>query len=420
MELFVNFSEIMHFFKKTWLRFALVVGVFGVVFGLLPLKLVHPTYSGKTTFTVTCGVPNGADSDYHLQYTNILYSRVQSAVALAYGNDLVEKTAQQTGVPKTEISKITAEQKNSSPVVELTVQTTNAAKAAVLSDTAAQILTDQLMADFPNPTLVARITDKAVPLKAQSMKSTMVKTGFLGLILGFILYVCYGLIVVLTDKTIRNSRFVEESLKTPLLAEIPDEGSRACEDSFRKLRASALHQAQHSTTYLIADVDEQNGGDSVAVGFASSLAQTGKKTLLIDTDLRNGKIAKRLNAAPEKTMEDALAGSCSAREAAMPVGSRTNLYFLSGGSAGDRNPADIFAGEAFAGMLQELSKEFDYIVLCAPSESKYPDAENLASLSGAVVLSARYGSTRYLDFGESLRRLSSAGGNVIGFVTTGV
>lgn len=91
MELFVSFSEFMHFFKKTRVKFLLVVLLFGVLCGLLPLKLHQLSYSGHTTIAVSCEVPDNADTDYRLQYTNILYSRVQTVVAMANANSLLEK-----------------------------------------------------------------------------------------------------------------------------------------------------------------------------------------------------------------------------------------------------------------------------------------------------------------------------------------
>ncbi len=418
MELFISFSEITHFFRKTRIKFALVVLAFGLVFGLMPLKFVHPTYSATTTYTVTCGVPENSDSDYRLQYTNILYSRVQSSVALASGNEIAAQTAERAGVPKSDILKITAEQLNSAPVVKLTVNTTDASKAALLADTAAQVLTEDLIKEFPNPQLVATITDKAAPAKAQSTKSAMVKAGLIGLVVGFIVYLCIGIFIVLSDKTIRNSRYAEEAFKTTLLAEVP-ESQKEAEDACRKLRAAALHQSGGAKIFLIADVCENNGADVVAAGLAASLAQAGKKVILAEENFRTPSLTQRLEVKPQKTAADVLSGACTAAEALVSVPSQSGLAFLAGSSNLGGDPADLLAGEASAALVKELAGLADYVVLCAPSDERYPDAENIAALSEAVILSVRYGSTPFERLGESFRRVAAAGGKTIGFVTTG-
>ena len=417
MELFVSFSEIMHFYRKNRVRFALVVLAFGIVGGLLPLKFVRPVYTGSTVFTVTCGVPGGVDSDYHLQYTNILYSRVQSAVALASGDELLQRTAEAAGVDPAEVTKITAEQENSSPVVKLSLSTTNADKAAQLSDTAAELLCRELSEKFPDPVLTTSISDHAAPQHPQSKRSSMLKGGIIGLVIGLIAYVCFGILAVLSDKTIRNSRFAEEALKVRLLAEVPHE-SRDRNHALRTLRAAALNQAGAARSFLIANVCEHNGSDLLAAGFAASLALTGRTVLLVDGDLRSPKLAELLKLQPEKTLNDVLAGSCTLPQAAVPVPGTSGLSLLSGAAVPDLAPADLFAGEAFAKLVSEASGLYDYVVFHAPSEMHYPDAESLARSVSSVILAVKYGSTPFTELRESCSRISAAGGNVIGFVTT--
>lgn len=418
MELFVSYSEIMHYFKRNRARFLIVVLAFGIVGGLLPLKFIHPVYHANTVFTMTCGIPDGVDSDYYLQYTNIVYSRVQSAMAMASEESLKAETAAKVGVDKSEITNIAAEQEGSAPVLKLTLGTTNAGKAARLSDTAAQLLIGDLKKQFPSPALSADISDPAPEVEAKSRKSSMVKAGFLGLVLGFLVYVCYGILAVLSDKTVRNSRSVEETLRIPLLAQIPRDRKER-QGALRSLRSAALHQAGEAKSFLFADVCERNGAAESAAGFASSLAKAGKRVLLVDADLRGQKLAGLLGVQAEHTLNDVLAGSCSLGEAAVPVEAAGGLSLLCGAQSPDVFPADVFAGGAFEKLVGEALGRYDYVVFCAPAEIRYPDAESLAGLVKSVVLSVRYGSTPFRDLRESCGRLAAAGGRVIGFVTTG-
>ncbi|HEX3018492.1 MAG TPA: hypothetical protein VHP31_11660 [Caproicibacter sp.] len=418
MELFVSFSEIMHFFKRNKFKFLLVVLVFGVLCGLAPLKLLTIPYSVNSSITLSCEIPENASTDYRLQYTNILGSRVQTAIAQAASNNLLEKTAQKLGIKDTEISKITGEQMNSAPVIKLTVQTTDAEKAAEISDTAAQILADQMMQEFPSPKLSVVITDKAQPAKAQSKKSAMAKAGLLGLVLGFIAYACFGVICVLSDRSVRNARVAEEALKTKLLAEIPHETrGRNKEDAYRKLRAATLHQYGSVKNFMVSSVNDNDGGEEAAAGLALSLAQAGKKVLVVDADLRAPKLAQLLNVKASKMLNDVLIGSCSLQEAAADVPGKQNLSLLAGAQIDEESPADLFA-KGFEKFVANAEALYDFVVVYAPSEISYPDADSLAVFTQAVILTAKYGSTTYESLKEALRGMQSAGGKVIGFVIT--
>ena len=421
MELYVGFSEILHFFKRTRVKFIFVVLIFGVLAGLLPLKVARPSYSANTTFVVSCEIPENADTDYRLQFTSILNNRVQTVIALAGSTDLVKQTAAAVGVDPSEIGKIAADQLNGAPVVKLTVSTTNAAKAAPSASAAAGILAQELEQQFPSPKLTVTVKDPPIPQNAQSKKSAMAKAGLLGMALGFILYVCYGILAVLSDRTVRNSRFVEQNLNLKLLSEIPhDGGDAAKDDAFRKMRAAALHQAKGAKTFLVTGVGRGDGGEEAAAGFAKALAQTGRKVLAVDADLRDGKLSTLFHVSAEKTLADVLGGSCGEAEAAAAVPSHPGLSLLAAGKPEGADPADIFAGDAFEKLMARAASEYDYVVVSAPAEAAFPDADNIAAHTQAAILTARYGATPFAQLKESLLTVAAAGGNVVGFLTADV
>ena len=419
MELFVSFSEIMHFFKRNLVKFVLVVLAFGIVCGLMPLKLYHIAYSANSTVTFSCEVPEDAGTDYRLQYSSILSTRVQTALATAGSNDLINQTAAKLGLEPSEISKISGDQLLGAPMVKVTVQTTNGDRAPEIADTAAQILADEIVREFPSPKLTAAVTDKAKPMTGSSKRSSVLKGGILGLILGFLVYVVYGLICVLGDRSVRNSRFAEESLKIKLLGEIPHEkrgGAR--EDAFRRARSVALHQLGDARHLVVESVSTGDGGEETAAGLAVSLARAGKKVLLVDGDLRGPKLAKMLGVTPRKTLADVRKGACSAGEAALPVPGCDGLSLVAGAKT-EESPADLFA-RGFGGFAADAGSSCDYLLVYAPAQSAYPDAGSLKAFSQGVVLNAKYGSTTSLALKNAVQDTAEAGGKIAGFVVSDV
>lgn len=416
MELYVSFQEIARYFRSHRKNFILFILAVGILCGLLPLKFARYSYSGSTTLTFTCDVPSNAESDYQLQYTNILYSRVQSAVALASGDTLLEKTAEKAGIDPSDISKITAVQLNSAPVVKLTVYTPDAENAARLSDTAAQILGEEMEKQFPSPKLSSSVSDRSLPSKPKSKKIAVAEAGILGLLLGFVLSVAFGILRVLCDKTVRNGRFAEEDLKLPLLAEIP---AQKKEDAYRRMRTAVLHHAPDAGVFLVTGVFRENGAADVAAGFASSLARIGKKVLAVDADLRGSALSAVFGISSGRILSDVLGGKCSLSEAVVPISSQPGLSVLPSSPLSGGSPADLLAGAEFQKLLAQASGLYDAVVLLAPSDTDYPEAEALCPSAHAVILSVRYGRTPYRELRESLRRLKTAGGRVEGFVATG-
>jgi polysaccharide biosynthesis transport protein len=420
MELFVSFSEIMEYFKRNILKFIVVVALFGVLFGLMPLKFVHSEYTAATTIVVSCVVPEDAQTDYRLQYTSILNSRLQTAIAMASGSDIVTQTAQKLGIEENKILSIAASQVGTAPVFKLTANSSDAALASQISDTAAEVISENLTAAFPSPKLTAIVSDKAIPAKPQSKKSAMMKSGIIGLIVGFILSVCFGIVVVLLDKTIRNSHYVSEALQINLLGTVPKKGREEKKlDSYRKLRAAAVNQAGGKKSFLVTDVCENNGAPAVAVGLANAIARSGKTVLIVDADLRTHEIAKALSVHAEKSLFDLLSGACSAEQAIYPT-SVNGLSMIAGAESSAENLTDLLASDQFGRLMEELMPKFDEIVISTPSEIRYPDADNIAKRFGSVIMVAKYGSTPYYEFKDSFQRLRTAGGNIIGFVTTDI
>ncbi len=418
MELFVSFTEVMQFFKRHIRQFIIVVALFGILFALLPLHFYHHEYSASTTILVSCEVPESAGTDYRLQYTSILSTRVQAGVAMANGTDLIKQTAQRLGIKEDQITSIGASQVSSAPMIKVSVSSPNASLVSEISDMAAQVLGEKLVNSFPSPKLSANTTDNAIPQKPVSNKSIMVKTGLIGLIVGFILYVCFGVILVLTDKTIRNNDFVSEALGISFLGDITKQGSEEKKlDSFRKLRAAAVHQAGGGKSFLVADVCMNNGSAAVAAGFSEAIARANNNVLLIDADAHGHQVAKLLGIQPKHSLSEVLNGICTAEQAVEASGKK-GLSLIAGAEQKTENFSDILATDQFSNLMKELSSRYDYIVVNAPSEARFSDADNLAPLFSAVILTAKYGSTPYHEFKESFRRLKTAGGNMIGFVTT--
>ncbi len=93
MEVSVSFSDICGFIRRSLWKLLVVVLVVAAIGGGMSLRTLAPTYSSDSSIMLSCTVPENADKDYRLQYTQILGSRVNSALAILNAKQMKQDIA---------------------------------------------------------------------------------------------------------------------------------------------------------------------------------------------------------------------------------------------------------------------------------------------------------------------------------------
>ena len=285
MELYLSFSEIVRFFKRHLWKFAVLVAVCGILFGVLTLRSFKRQYTATSTILIACTIDDNASPDYSNQYASMLNVRLQAAIALADLEDVRAAVAEYAGVDDSSLVDLTAKQVGTSTLIELTVTTTDRANAATLADAAAEVIGEEISAIYPTPPIQVHLTSHAEEPAELSARSSAVKGGILGLVFGVILAVCIGLAILLLDHTIRSASYVEKSLKLPCLGSLAakaEETGRA--DEFRRMRAAFSHQVGEKGTVLLTPVGGKRGAALAACGLARALAAARHSVLLVEAD----------------------------------------------------------------------------------------------------------------------------------------
>ena len=162
-------------------------------------------------------------------------------------------------------------------------------------------------------------------------------------------------------------------------------------------------------------VDE--GKSTTAISLAMTMAEGGKRTLLIDCDMRRRSLAKLLGIRAHEGVYSVLVGQSSLRDAIMPVPSVPNLRFLNC-EGNIPNPPDVLSTKRFEALLRALAGKFDYVVVDMPPLGLFVDAAIVSSLLDGVVLCAREKKTRHDALDAAVDQLRQANANVLGTVLT--
>jgi chain length determinant protein tyrosine kinase EpsG len=156
------------------------------------------------------------------------------------------------------------------------------------------------------------------------------------------------------------------------------------------------------------------GRSYVAANLAVVFSQLGERTLLIDADLRSPRQHRIFNV-PDRIGLAAVLSSRADRGAVAPVREFGRLSLLPAG-APPPNPQELLSRPAFDVLLQEMSRDFDVIVLDTPPAKFDADALNVAFRAGSAVMLARKDHTRLADTTGLVRELSDSGVRVVGTV----
>ncbi len=221
--------------------------------------------------------------------------------------------------------------------------------------------------------------------------------------------------VPLSEKQRELNRRQKKGEKTNLVLATVEPGDLAVE-SMRSLRTS-LHFAQldaKNNIIMITGPAPGAGKTFVAANLATILASSGKRVLLVDGDMRKGRLHTLFGLPREGGLSELIAGNKELEEVIRSTGV-TDLDFVSTGKR-PPNPAELLMHERFASFLEEVSQSYDHVVIDTPPVLAVTDAAIIGRLAGATLLVLKDGQHPLREIEQSVKRLKLAGVNLRGAV----
>lgn len=156
------------------------------------------------------------------------------------------------------------------------------------------------------------------------------------------------------------------------------------------------------------------GKTTVTHNLAQAMASGGKRTLLVECDMRRRSMADEIGVRARYGIYAVLSGQVELSEAVVATSDR-NLMFLDA-EPHIPNPADILSSQRFRRLVAAMEAEFDYIVFDTPPVGTFIDAAIIASLVDATVLVVRERFAKRTEVVNAYEQLKKADANVIGVV----
>jgi polysaccharide biosynthesis transport protein len=304
----------------------------------------------------------------------------------------------------------------------------------------AQLVKLDTLGHFVSPAkVVSTAVAAAGPVSPRPVRDTL-----LGLVLGLTLGVLAAFLRDALDRRLRSASEIRDELKMPLLGHIrrdvlartlvTENGRKRLTEAdlegFRVLRTNLdfLDVDAPVKTVLVTSPLPEEGKSTVATSLASAYVLAGKRTLIVECDLRRPTMAKRLGAEQGPGLSDYLIGQATPSEVVqrIPLAPGTEngtgaptLVAITAGSPTPR-PAELLASKRFGAFLEQVREAYDIVVLDSTPLLSVGDALQIVPRVDGVVLCVRAEQTTREQARAARQALDHFPDRPIGVVVTGV
>lgn len=191
-------------------------------------------------------------------------------------------------------------------------------------------------------------------------------------------------------------------------------------EAFRNLKMtlSVSLARQHDGTgasFLCTSSYPSEGKTTVAANTALMLAQSNVKVVLVDTDLRAGRLSKFFNVPHAPGLSDYLSGQATLEEVLRPTEISPNLFVICRGTQTVR-PYELLAADVMKDLNLTLKKRFAYTIYDSPPFRLVSDALAVAPIANGTFLVTRYKYSYQSDIRAAVDALKFVKANLLGIV----
>jgi len=266
----------------------------------------------------------------------------------------------------------------------------------------------------------------------------------LNLIAGFILGIALGVAFIIAidtlDTTVRSQSDVSRYTSRPILGTLPSVDSSiiknvanaeggapldklthiAPKSSFaegiKTLRTNLMFMSPDNPPkfLLVTSPGPSEGKTMMSINMAIAMAQSGLKTIVIDSDMRRPRIHKAFGGRNKKGISSILTGDMPLAEAVLET-EVENLEVLTCGPI-PPNPSELLHTTRFQRLLDELDERYDRVIFDSPPLGAVSDGLVLSHSVDAVLLILKFGQTRRETLRRAIEQLVTVGAPFMGCV----
>jgi succinoglycan biosynthesis transport protein ExoP len=298
-------------------------------------------------------------------------------------------------------------------------------------------LNDRMNRNF-DPSNVRPLDPALVPTKpvSPSLRVNLAIAGVLSLVLGL------GLVflIVFLDRTVKTTADVLQISAAPVLGIIPmldqadlPEGDESARDLYvhrqpasptaeccRSLRTNILFSGagKQIRTIVVSSANPREGKTTSVIYLGTTMAQSGQRVLLIDTDMRRPRLHVSMGVPRQTGLSNLIVGDRDYDEVIKKT-DIPNLDILPCGPL-PPNPAELLMTSRFETVLAELQGRYDLVILDSPPLQVVTDAVVLSKLCDGAILVIHANKTLRDDIQRAERQIRAVGGKIFGIILNAI
>ncbi|PSU50926.1 tyrosine-protein kinase [Photobacterium frigidiphilum] len=191
-------------------------------------------------------------------------------------------------------------------------------------------------------------------------------------------------------------------------------------EALRSLRTSlhfAMMEAKNNIL-MISGPSPSIGKSFVSANMAAVVAKAGQRVLVIDADMRKGRMERQMATSHKLGLSDYLSGQTSIEKIIKEPGVE-NFHYISRGDV-PPNPSELLLHPRFQGLMEWASSNYDMVIIDTPPILAVTDAAIVGTHAGTTFMVGRFGQNAVKEIEVAKQRFEKNGIEVKGFILNAV
>lgn len=190
-------------------------------------------------------------------------------------------------------------------------------------------------------------------------------------------------------------------------------------EAYRTLRTNITFSSldYRVKSIMVTSAYPSDGKTTVLSNLAVAFAQSGKRVIVIDADMRKPRVHRVFKVSSVQGLSEVLIGDISIRDAIKVY--NDNIHILNCGRI-PPNPTEMLASNSMERLIDELSMRYDYVLVDSPPVLPVADAQILTTLVDGTILVAASGKSEKKGVQKAYNAIKAVKGRIIGSVVTKV
>ena len=383
----INLKELFDYFIDKIKYIIIATLVCCLIGGIYTKFLTIPMYKSSTTVILGSNQEGTGITQSDISINNNLVSTYAEIITSRRVLEQVQKELNESYTYKELASEISVSSINNTQIIKITVEDNNALNAKIIANLVAKVFTVEVpeLYNLDNVHILDVAIEEDEPYNINVAKSSIIG-GLLGLVLSSgIFFVIYYF-----DRTAKSVEQVEEVLQMPILGSVEETKNLKDElvvatnpkeiisEQIRTIRTNLQFTSadEKIKTILITSSIPSEGKSFISSNLATAFAQNNKKVLIVDCDMRKGRVNKIFKISNRIGLSNLLAYKEDDEENLEDYVFKTkidNLYIIPRGKV-PPNPSELLNSQKTAKLISLLSEIFDYIIFDGPPVNGLSDS----------------------------------------------